>query len=278
MGKLTTFGDNGFLNHLLGTAFSPAATMYLALCTSDPGQGATGASMNEVSNANNYTRKSIAFSAASSRAVAQNGAVTFNQASGSWGTVTHWAIVDNATYGSGNVLATGAFSSSFAPVAGNTPSVASGQVTVTISAVSNHGFTTYYANKLLDLMFRNTAYSQPATYSALLTSAGADADTTLTSKEVSGTSYARVLVNKVGGASPAWNTVAAGASDNAQAIAYPTVGSGGWTQVVGACLVDSVTIGAGNVLCYDNDNVVDQTPAQGDTVSFAIGAHDISMS
>jgi hypothetical protein len=280
MGSLADFAENGFLNHVFGSAFTPAAAMYLALCTADPTDAATGASMSEVANSNNYTRKAITFAAAGSRAVAQTGAVTFNQASGAWGTITHWAVVDNATYGSGNVLATGAFSSSFAPVAGNTPSVATGQVTVTISAVSNHGFTTYLANKMLDLMFRNVAFSQPATYVALLDQTGADADTTLTTagKEVAGTAYARVLVNKAGGASPKWTAVATGALDNADAINFTTVGSGGWSTVVGMALVDGGTLDAGNTLAYDNDNVVDQTPAAGDTVSFAVGALDVSLS
>lgn len=280
MGSLSDFAENGFLNHLFGTAFTPAASLYIALCTADPTDTATGASMNEAANSNNYGRKAITFAAANSRAVAQTGVVTFNQASGSWGTITHWAIVDTATYGAGNVLAYGAFSSSFAPVSGNTPSIASGQVTVTISAVSNHGFTTYLANKMLDLMFRNVAYAQPATYVALLDGAGADADTTLTTsgKECAGTAYARVLVNKAGGASPAWNAVASGATDNANAVTFPTVGAGGWSTVVGAAIVDGGTLDAGNVLAYDNDNVVDQTPAAGDTVSFAIGAFDVSLS
>jgi hypothetical protein len=279
MGSLSDFAENGFMGHLFGTAFTAAAGMYVALCTADPTDAATGAAMNEVANANNYARKAITFAAAASRAVAQTGVVTFNQASGAWGTVTHWAIVDNATYGSGNVLAYGAFSASFAPVAGNTPSIASGQITVTISAVSNHGFTTQLVHWMLDKMFRNQTYAQPATYIALLDSAGADADTTLTTsgKEAAGTSYARVLVNKVGGASPAW-TLTGGAADIANDVSFPTVGAGGWSTVVGMAIVDGGTLDAGNVLAYDNDNVVDQTPAAGDTVKFVAGALDVSIS
>jgi hypothetical protein len=133
---------------------------------------------------------------------------------------------------------------------------------------------------MLDLMFRNQAYSQPATYVALLDSAGADVDTTLTTagKEITGTDYARVLINKAGGSSPAWNSVSGGATDNAADVTFATVGSGGWSATVGMCLVDGGTLNAGNVLCYDNDNVVDQTPAAGDTVKFASGALDVSLS
>lgn len=278
-GSLSNYGENQWMGHLFGTAHTPAATVYLALATGDPGEAATGASMSEVADSGSYARTAITFAAASSRAVAQNAIVTFPQASGSWGTVTHYAITDSGTHGAGNVLAYGAFTSSFAPVSGNTPSVASGQVTVTISASSGEGFTTYLVHKMLDLMFRNTAYTQPATYIALLDSAGADTDTTLTTagKEVAGTDYARVLVNKVGGASPAWDTVSGGATQNANAITFATVGSGGWSQVVGMAIVDGGTLDAGNVLAYDNDQIVDQTPAAGDTVSFATGALDVSI-
>jgi len=279
MGSLSNHGEDKFLGHLCGAAYTPAATLYLALCTADPGETGTGASMSEVANSNNYARTAISFGAASARRVTQSGAVTFPQANGAWGTVTHWAIVDTNTYGSGNVLAYGAFSPSFSPVAGNTPSIASGQCYIEIAAGSGKGFTTYFVNKMLDLMFRNVAYSQPATYAALLDQAGADADTTLTTagKECTGTAYARVLVNKSGGSSPAWNAVSGGATDNAAAVSFPTVGSGGWSGIVCAALVDGGTLDAGNVLAYDNDNVVDQTPAAGDSVQFAAGAFDLSV-
>jgi len=279
MGSLSDFAENALLGHLFGSAHSPAAAVYLALATADPTDAGTGASMNEAPDSGNYARKAITFGAAASRKVTQNAIVTFNQASGAWGTITHWAIVDSAVHGAGNMLAHGAFSASFAPVSGNTPSVASGQVYVEISASSGEGFTDYLVHKLLDLMFRNTAYAQPATYIALLDQTGADGDTTLTTagKEVAGTAYARVLVNKSGGASPAWESINGGATQNQHDITFPTVGAGGWSQVVGMAIVDGGTLDAGNTLAFDNDQVVDQTPAAGDTVKFAAGALDVSL-
>ena len=279
MGSLSNFAESALMNHIFGTEYSHVATVYLALATGDPGEAGTGASMSEVANANNYTRKAITFSAAGSRKISQTGAVAFNQASGAWGVVTHWAIVDSGTYGAGNVLAYGAFASSFSPVSGNTPSVASAQVYVEISASSGEGFTTQLCNWLLDLMFRNTDYAQPATYAALLDSAGADADTTLTTagKEIAGTGYARVLVKKAAAGSPEWEDVSGGACDNQHAITFPTVGAGNWSEVVGIAIVDGGTLDEGNVLAFDNDQVVDQTPLAGDTVTFAIGALDVSL-
>lgn len=262
MGSLSDYGENAFIGHLCGSAHSPAATVYLALATADPTDAATGAAMNEVANSGNYSRTALAFGAAAARAITQNADCTFPQASAAWGTVTHWAITDSIIYGA-----------SFAPVAGNTPKVASGEVSISITASSGEGFTTQFCNWMLDLMFRNQAYSQPASYIALLTAIGDDADTTLSADEVTGTDYARVLLNKAGGASPSWEAVSGGASQNEEAVTFPTVGSGGWDEVVGMAIVDV----SDNVLAFDNDQVVDQTPNEGDTVTFAIGALDVSM-
>src|SRR5689334_21871545 len=109
MGSLSNYGENALVKHLfLEAAYSPAATLYLALATADPTEAATGASMNEVANSGSYARTAITFGAASSRRVTQSADVTFPTASGSWGTVTHWAIVDSGTHGAGNVLSYGA--------------------------------------------------------------------------------------------------------------------------------------------------------------------------
>lgn len=277
MGTLTNYGRNAIVGHLCGSAHSPAAAMYMALFTADP--GVAGAMTNECASSNAYARAAITFGAAASRRVTQSAQVSFPQASGSWGTVTHWGICDSATRAAGNMLAYGSFSSSWSPVSGNTPSIANGTCYVQINASSGEGYTDYFVHAMLNLLFRNTAYSQPATYVALLDQAGADTDTTLTTagKEVSGTSYARVLVNKYGGASPAWENPSNGVTQNGATITFPTVGSGGWAGIVGLALVDGGTLNAGNVLAYDNDQVVDQSAAAGETVSIAAGAFDISL-
>lgn len=130
MGSLSNYAEVELLDHLANAAYSPVATLLVALCTADPTDAGTGASMNEVANSNAYARATITFAAAANRAIAQSGAVTFPQATGAWGTVTHWAIVDSATYGAGNMLAYGSFTSSFAPVNGNTPTIPSGEIEI----------------------------------------------------------------------------------------------------------------------------------------------------
>ena len=92
MGSLSNFAENALINHLCNTAFTPAATMFVALCTADPTDAGTGASMSEVPNTNAYTRTAVTFGAAASRRVVQSGAVTFPQATGTWGTISHWAL------------------------------------------------------------------------------------------------------------------------------------------------------------------------------------------
>jgi hypothetical protein len=88
--------------------------------------------------------------------------------------------------------------------------------------------------------------------------------------------YARVEVNANGGSSPTWDAAAAGLVDNTHAIVLgPPTGSWGLVTSMAIC---NATSGLADVICYDNDNIVDQTPTDGDTVQFAIGALDISLS
>jgi hypothetical protein len=82
----------------------------------------------------------------------------------------------------------------------------------------------YLEQKLLDHTYNEVALSVPiTTYVALFTTDPTDAGT---GTEVSGGSYARVLVNENGGGSPAWDlAVVDGIGykvDNANDITFPT--------------------------------------------------------
>jgi hypothetical protein len=353
MGSLSNYAELELLDHVFNAVYPPVAQLYVALATADPGEAATGAAMSEVAAANGYLRAAISFAAAASRKIIQTGAVTFPQATGTWGTVTHWAIVDNSATGAGNVLAYGNFTASFAPVSGNTPTIASGEIQVefikshyaagTISAAAadnsindsanlfplfeagstiyisgftgtagnngtatvvsstiskivisgitlvndaagetvtvryGGGFTDYTVHKWLDLMFRNQAFAKPATYVGLATAEILDTHVTVGSiTEATGGSYARKLVNINGGASPTWTLAAAGTLNNTHAITFVTP-TGSWGLITSCFLVDSAS-GAGNVLAYDNDRIVNQTPVANDTVQFDIGAFVASLS
>lgn len=267
MGSITDYLEAELLDHVLNAAYTPAATIYLALCTADPTDAATGASMSEVANSGSYARTAITFGAASSRRVTQNADVTFPTASGAWGSLTHWAIVDTNTYGSGNVLAHGAFPYTKSIVSGNTPTVPSGDVYVEFSAGE---ISTFLANELLDHAFRNSAYSKPDTYIALVTAVSSD---TALGTEVTGGSYARVQVNPNGGSSPTWDVAASGIVDNTHTITFATA-TASWGTVVGVAIMDAAS--AGNLLFYDNA-MADQEVGEDDTFEFAAGNLDVQM-
>ncbi len=266
MGSMSDFLENELLDHIFNAAYTPPATVYLGLSTADPLDDGSG--LAEPSG-NGYIRKAITFGAAASRVITQSGDVTFDQATGSWGTITHYGIFDAES--AGNMMAHGSLSVSKAVVSGNTPSVASAECIVTVSAgeVSD-----YLANILLDFAFRNQAFSAPATYIALATADISDSDTGSTITEVSGGSYARKQVNINGGASPTWDLAASGLVDNTHDITFASP-TASWGLVTAAAIIDALT--AGNLLFYEN-TMNDQTPDSGDTVKFPVGDLDVSLS
>lgn len=272
MGSLSNYSENELLDHIFNAAYSPVATVYLALSTADIGEDGSG--LAEPLTANGYARKAITFAAAASRKVTQTGAVTFDTATDSWGTITHWGIYDSGTRAAGNCLAYGAFTSSFAPVAGNAPTISDTSVYVQINTTTGGaGFTDYAVHNLLNLMFRNVAFSKPSTYIALCAAVVADDSTSIT--EQSGTGYARKQVNINGGSSPTWDLASGGALDNTHEITLDPPSANDWDEVVSAAILDANS--SGNILCYDNDNIVNQTPTSSDTISFAAGAFDVSL-
>lgn len=275
MGSLTDTAEAELLDHVCNAAFSPVATVYVALATADPTDAATGGSMSECADANGYARTAITFGAAASRAVVQSGAVTFPSASGGgWGTVSHWAIVNNAGHGLGDVLAHGAFAASKAVNDGDTPEIATAEINVTFSAGE---ISDVLCINLLDLMFRNQAYAIPDTFIALCDAIIADDDTGTTISEPGAGAYAREEVDVNGGVSPTWD-LAAGTTptevENTHEIAF-TQATASWGTIVAVAICSAVT--AGDLLFYDN-TMADQAVGDGDTAKFAIGALDVQMS
>jgi hypothetical protein len=111
MAGLSNYFETAILNYLFRGSAAPSipATLYIGLFTADPVDTGTA---NEVSG-NNYSRVSIstsnAFGAPSgtpAQSIANSSTITFPVASGSWGTITHFAIFDAAS--NGNMLVGGA--------------------------------------------------------------------------------------------------------------------------------------------------------------------------
>ena len=107
MSAKTDFLENELIDHVLrNSAYTPPATVYLALFTTATADDGTGT---EVSGGS-YARQAVTFSAASGGATANSAEILFPVATGNWGTITHGAIYDALT--AGNMLYHGALAAS----------------------------------------------------------------------------------------------------------------------------------------------------------------------
>lgn len=124
------FWENEILDHVFNKGAYTAPTIYVGLSTADPLDTAAG--LAEPSG-NGYARVTTAsgdWDVAASGATANATAITFPEATGSWGTITHFALFDAST--AGNMLAHGVLGASQAIVSGNTPEFAIGDFDVTL--------------------------------------------------------------------------------------------------------------------------------------------------
>lgn len=120
------------------------------------------------------------------------------------------------------------------------------------------GVTDYTENKLVDHVLRATAWTAPTTLCwALLTGAPNDASTGATIAEASYTGYARGQLNpsvsnykSTNGATSGASSGTSGASTNATIITFGTAATSGPTVVTHFGVLDSCTVGAGNLLFY----------------------------
>ena len=104
----------------------------------------------------------------------------------------------------------------------------------------------YLKSALLNHIFRNTAFIQPATIAvALCTAAPVDSDTGATIPEVVGGGYAR---KEIARADANW-TLSTHSVDNTALTAFPAA-TGNWGTVTHIALLDNTIIGAGNILFH----------------------------
>jgi hypothetical protein len=137
MSAASNYLENKVLDHVLtATAYTQPGTRYLALFNNTSGNAAAnleaGTLTDETSTSGTaYVRKAITFAAASGGSSASNATVTFDTATGNWGTITHVAVMDAET--SGNVLFYGAVTTSKTIETGDTFQVSSGNLTVSLA-------------------------------------------------------------------------------------------------------------------------------------------------
>ncbi len=73
-----------------------------------------------------------------------------------------------------------------------------------------------------------------------------------------------------------FNAAAAGAISNITADTVFTASGGAWATVTAVAIMDLVTDNTGKILAYDN-SITDATLADGDTLTFAVGAVTVSV-
>lgn len=130
MGSFGNFWENEILDHVFGKGTYTPPTIYVALSTADPTDDGSG--MAEPSG-NGYARKQTAaadWNAASAGAIDNANAIEFPEATGSWGTITHFALFDAAI--GGNMLGHGTLSQSKSVGSGDTVKFAAGELDVTL--------------------------------------------------------------------------------------------------------------------------------------------------
>ncbi len=126
MSAMSDYLELKFLDHFTGRAATSApSAVYVGLSTGSMADDNSGTELK----GNNYSRKAVTFAAASGGSISSNAAVEFDAASGSWGTVSHWAIYDASS--SGNQLFHGSFTTGKAIGSGDILKIASGSLTIT---------------------------------------------------------------------------------------------------------------------------------------------------
>ena len=128
MAAMSNYLENALINATLrNTTYTSPATVYVGLFTTDPTDAGTGTEVTGGS----YARESMAFGAPSNGVSTNSSDVEFDQATGSWGTITHFGILDALT--SGNLLYHGALTSSKVIEDGDVFKFASAAVSVTLA-------------------------------------------------------------------------------------------------------------------------------------------------
>lgn len=130
MGSFSNYAENKILDHIVGKTSYTMPTAYIALSTADPTDAGTGLT-EPVGGA--YARKATTgadWAAAASGATSNATVLSFPQATGSWGTITHFALMDAAT--AGNMIGHGALTASKVISTGDTATFSIGDLDITL--------------------------------------------------------------------------------------------------------------------------------------------------
>jgi hypothetical protein len=127
----TTWAGVGDATGIVGS--TAAGSLYISLHTADPGE--TGTQTTSEATYTGYARVAVARTTGgftvSGNSVSNAAAVTFGQCTAGSNTITHFSIGKSSS-GAGEILVSGALSSSLAVSANITPNFAIGQLTTTV--------------------------------------------------------------------------------------------------------------------------------------------------
>lgn len=138
MTAMSDYLESALIQHLFRTGtYTKPTTLAVALCTATLSDTFTGATLPEVGNAGAYARMSLnPLDANWNNVTSGNGttantsALTWTAATADWGTITYVAIVDNPTYGAGDVMFWGSLTGSKVVSNGDTFQFASSQLSI----------------------------------------------------------------------------------------------------------------------------------------------------
>jgi len=255
MPGISNFIEQKMLDHIFSlTAAYGQPTIYVALSTADPAEDNSGIAEPV---GNGYARKAVPAWGVTGRTATNTNQIDFAQASGAWGTISHYAIFDALT--GGNMLANGTVSPAQAVVNGNLFSLAAGSVSISIT-----GYSDYLANAILRHIFVSaSAMAQPSLYLAFSTANPLDDNSAIA--EPVGNAYARSLVS-------AFARTLSQVANNA-ALSSP-VSTGAWGTITYWALFDALTLGnqLGSGVMTPSQAIVN-----GNQIQFATGAFTWDM-
>lgn len=126
MSALSDYAENKVLDAIGGNAtFTTPTNVYLGLSTGSMADDDSGTELS----GNGYARVSVSFGAAASGTMSNDAAIEFSAATGSWGSVSHWALYDALT--AGNQLLNGAFTTAKTIDSGDVLKIAVGDLDIT---------------------------------------------------------------------------------------------------------------------------------------------------
>lgn len=130
MGSFSDHWENEILDRLFSRGAYTSPTVYVGLSTADPGDD--GAGLSEPSG-NGYARVATVatdWNAALGGTIDNANVIAFSEATGNWGTVTHFALFDAAS--GGHLLTHGALNQLKTIVSGDTARIVTGDLNVSL--------------------------------------------------------------------------------------------------------------------------------------------------